>query len=85
MPISCDNVVAFSPPTLSVAAEIRNDGPLLVHAAEPIWVTHKPKKRKTVNNVFYDDQVFPYQSEEFEYLLHSVEGGLLLRKLPSCT
>ena len=64
-----------------MAAGIRNDAPVLTHAAEPIWVTHKPKKQKTVHNVFYDDQVFPYQSEEFDYLLHSVEGGPLLRKL----
>ena len=75
MPISCDNVVAFSPPTLSVAAGIRNDAPLLAHTPEPIWVAHKPKKRKIVHNVFYDYQGFPDQSEEFDYLLHSVDGG----------
>ena len=31
--------------------------------------------------MFYDDRGFPDQSDEFDYLLHSVEGGPLLRKL----
>ena len=30
---------------------------------------------------FYDDRGFPDQSDEFDYLLHSVDGGPLLRKL----
>ena len=80
MPFSCDNTVAFSPPILSVAAS-RNDVPLLAHAAEPMWVVHQPKRQKRVHNVVYDDRGFPDQSDEFDYLLHSVDGGPLLRKL----
>ena len=81
MPFSGDNVVTFSPPILS-AAESRNDVPLLAHAAEPIRVAHKPKRQKRVHNVFYDDRGFPDQSDElFDYLLHSVDGEPVLRKL----
>ena len=54
---------------------------VLAHAAEPIWVAHKRKRLKRVHNVFYDDRGFPDQSDEFDYLLHSVDGGPLLRKL----
>ena len=80
VPFSCDNVVTFSPPILSAAAS-QNDVPLLAHAAEPIWVAHKPKRHKHVHNVFYDDRDFPDQSDKLDYLLHSVDGGPVLRKL----
>ena len=80
MPFSCDNVVTFSPPILSAEAS-RNDVPLLAHSAEPIRVAHKPKRQKQVHNVFYDDRGFPDQSDEFDCLLHSVDGGPVLRKL----
>ena len=55
--------------------------PLLAHATEPIRVAHKPTHQKCFHNVFYDDRGFPDQSDEFDNLLHSVDGGPLLRKL----
>ena len=55
--------------------------PVSAHAAEPIKVAHKPKIKKWVHNVFYDDRGFPDQSDEYNYLLHSVDGGPVLRKL----
>ncbi len=63
------------------AAACRTDVILLAHAAEPIRVAHKPKRQKRVHNVFYDDRGFPDQSDDYDYLLHSVDGGPVLRKL----
>jgi hypothetical protein len=80
VPFSCYNVVALSPTLLSAAASW-NDVPLLAHVTEPIRVAHKPKRQKRFHNVFYDDRGFPDQSDEFNYLLHSVDGGPVLRKL----
>jgi hypothetical protein len=80
MPFSRYNVFTFSPPILSAAASW-NDVPVSAHATEPIRVAHKPKRQKRVNNVFYDDRGFPDQSDEYDYLLHSVDGGPVLRKL----
>jgi hypothetical protein len=49
--------------------------------APPIRVTPKMKgnsgKRK---NVFLDDRGFPDQSDEFNSLLHNIDGGTILRK-----
>ena len=75
-----NNFVYLSPPISSVAAR-RNTVPLQAHAAESIWVAHKPKTKKRVHNVFYDNRGFPDQSDEYDYLLHSVDGGPVLRKL----
>ena len=48
----------------------------------PIRVAHKPKKRqKRAQNVFLDDRGFPDESDEYDYLAHSVDGGPILRKL----
>ena len=55
--------------------------PVSAHATEPIRVAHKPKRQKRLNNVFYDDRGFPDQSDKYDYLLHSVDGGPVLRKL----
>ena len=75
-----NNFVNLSPPISSEAA-IQSTVPLLVNAVEPIRVAHKPKRQKRFHNGFYDDKGFPDQSNEFDYLLHSVNGGSLLQKL----
>ena len=77
MPFSCDDFVSLGPPISSAAASW-SDVPLLAHAAEPIRVAHKPKRQKRFRNVFYDDRGFPDEFNEFDYLLHSVDGGPLL-------
>ena len=48
--------------------------------SSPIRVAPKPKRRKRGNNVFFDDRGFPDQSDEFDSLLHNVDGGVILRK-----
>ena len=62
-------------------AVIRSTVPLLAHAVEPIRVAHNPNRQKRFHNNFYDDRGFPDQSDELDYLLHSVDGGPLLCKL----
>ena len=55
--------------------------PLLTHTDEPIRLAQKPKRQKQVHNVFFDDRGFPDQSDEYDYLLHTVDGRPILRKL----
>ncbi len=47
----------------------------------PICVAPKPKCQKRTNNVFLDDQGFPDQSDDYNHVLHNVNGGPILRKL----
>jgi hypothetical protein len=46
----------------------------------PICVSPKPPKGKKRKNLFIDDRGFPDQSDEFDTLLHSLDGGPMLRK-----
>jgi hypothetical protein len=46
----------------------------------PIRVAPKPKCQLKLKNVFYDDRGFPNQSNEFDHLLHNIDGGVILRK-----
>ena len=46
----------------------------------PIRVTPKPKSRRKLRNVFYDNCGFPDQSDEVDHLLKNIEGGVILRK-----
>jgi hypothetical protein len=46
----------------------------------PIRVATKLKGRGQLKNVFVDDQGFPDQSDEYDTLLHNVNGGPILRK-----
>ena len=56
--------------------------PSRAQSDKPIRVAPKPKKRqKRAQNVFLDDRGFPDESDEFDYLTHSVDGGPILRKL----
>lgn len=50
-------------------------------SAEPIRVAPKPKRRKQVHNIFYDDRGHPDVSDEYDYLLHNVDARPILRKL----
>ncbi len=47
----------------------------------PIRVEPKPKCRKHLQNVFLDDRGFPDQSDEYDHMLHNIDGGPILRKL----
>jgi hypothetical protein len=47
----------------------------------PIRVAPKPKRRKRLQNVFLDDRGFLDQSDDYDTLLHGVDGGPILRKL----
>ena len=47
----------------------------------PIRVAPKAKRQKRLQNVFLDDRGFPDQSNEYDHLLHNIDGGPVLRKL----
>ncbi len=50
-------------------------------SAPPIRVTPKMRGNSSKRrNVFMDDRGFPDQSNEFDSLLHNVNGGTILRK-----
>ena len=51
------------------------------HPESPIRVADKSRSRRRIKNVFIDDRGYPDQSDEFDVLLHSVDGGPVLRKL----
>ena len=73
--LSLNNDFPFSSHHKPSVAASRNVVPLCAHNDKPIWVTHKPKRQKQVHNIFYDDRGFPDQSDEFNYLLHNVDGS----------
>ena len=47
----------------------------------PIRVAPKPKRRKRTNNVFLDDRGFKDLSDDYDHVLHDVDGGPILCKL----
>jgi len=47
----------------------------------PIRVAPKPKCQKRTNNVFLDDRGFKDLSDDYDHVLHDVDGGPILRKL----
>ncbi len=47
----------------------------------PIRVADKSRSRRRIKNVFIDDRGYPDQSNEFDILLHNIDGGPVLRKL----
>jgi hypothetical protein len=49
--------------------------------SSPIRVDPKPKRRKRLQNVFLNDRGFPDQSNDYDHVLHGVNGGPVLRKL----
>ena len=50
------------------------------NSVAPICISPKPKCRRKARNVFYDDRGFPDQSDKFDHLLHTIDGGVILRK-----
>ena len=47
----------------------------------PICVAPKAKSRRQIKNVFIDNRGFPDQSDDFDVLLHNIDGGPVLQKL----
>ncbi len=56
---------------------------ITAHVGEgtPIWVAPKAKRQKRLQNVFLDDRGFPDQSDDYDLLLHNIDGGPVLRRL----
>jgi hypothetical protein len=50
--------------------------------SSPIRVSPKPKVQGTERskNVFFDNRRFPNESEEYDQLLHNINGGVILQK-----
>ncbi len=55
--------------------------PASLNKNAPIWVAPKPKRCKHLNNNFLDDRGFPDVSDEYDHMLHDINGGPILRKL----
>ncbi len=49
--------------------------------SSPIRVDPKPKHCRRLQNVFLDDRGFPDQSDDYNHVLHGMDGGPILRKL----
>jgi hypothetical protein len=49
--------------------------------SSPIRVDPKPKRRKHLQNVFLDNRGFPDQSNDYDHVLHDVDGGPIHWKL----
>jgi hypothetical protein len=54
-----------------------------LHTSEgsPIHIEPKPKCHKCLLNVFLNDQGFPDQSNDYNIVLHGIDGGPILWKL----
>ncbi len=53
----------------------------ILNGNTPIRVSPKPKRCKRLNNVFLDDRGFPDVSDDYDHVLHDIDGGPILRKL----
>jgi hypothetical protein len=49
--------------------------------SSPIRVDPKSKRRKHLQNILLNDRGFPDQSNDYDHVLHGVDGGPVLRKL----
>ena len=47
----------------------------------PVWVAPKAKQCKRLQNFFLDDRGFPDQPDNYNHVLHNIDGGPILRKL----
>jgi hypothetical protein len=47
----------------------------------PVQVAPKAKQGKRLQNFVLDDRGFPDQSNDYSHVLHSIDGGPILRKL----
>jgi hypothetical protein len=64
-----------------VGASIFSTGAQAQHKSSLIRVDPKPKRRKHLQNVFLDDRGFPDQSDDYNHVLHGMDGGPILREL----
>jgi hypothetical protein len=64
-----------------VGASIFSMGVQAQHESSPIRVDPKPKCRKRLQNVFLDNRGFPDQSNDYDHVLHGMDGGPILWKL----
>jgi hypothetical protein len=55
--------------------------PAELNKGAPIWVTTKPKQRKQLSNVFLNNRGFLDVSNEYDHVLHDIDGGSILCKL----
>jgi hypothetical protein len=74
MSLLCQRKSCIEVPTFSTGAQ-----ELL--KTSPIRVAPKAKRRKSLLHVVLDDRGFPDQSNNYDHLLHGMDGGPILRKL----
>jgi hypothetical protein len=73
-PSSYKASIIATPPTPTSEPEGKPTG-------SPIRVAAKNKSRRRLRNVSVDDRGFPDHSDEYDTLLHNIDGGHILRKL----
>jgi hypothetical protein len=56
-------------------------GALVMRDNSPIRVASKLKRHKRLLNVFLDNRGFPNQLDDYNHVLHGVDGGPILWKL----
>jgi hypothetical protein len=64
-----------------VGASIFSMGVQAQHKSSPIRVDPKPKRHKRLQSVFLDNRGFPDQSDDYNHVLHGMDGGPILWKL----
>jgi hypothetical protein len=52
----------------------------MVPSKSPIHITPRPKSWQKSRSVFYGNRGFPDQSNDFDHLLHNIDGGVILWK-----
>jgi hypothetical protein len=72
----CLRASSYSAPSAST-----ENSDLDTSTGSPIRDADKSKSRRRIKNVFIDDRGFPDQSDEFDVLLHNIDGSPVLWKL----
>jgi hypothetical protein len=65
----------------SAPSPVTEPPPLDTTTGLPIRIADKSKSRHRIKNIFINDRGFPDQSDEFNVLLHNIDGGPVLWKL----
>jgi hypothetical protein len=83
-PSNSDLLTSFNTPPLPMRRPhcFAGDTKDLASKPSPIHIAPKPKSRsrKKAQNVFYDNRGFPDESDNFDSLLHNINGGAILRR-----
>ena len=72
---------SLKPSSYSAAPVVSSPSPPTPPPGDIIRVAAKGKCRRRSRNVFADDRGFPDLTDDYDTLLHNIDGGPVLRKL----